>query len=397
MIRFRNRFVDFCRPWHGRFGARAALLAPVLVTVTCSVVGIARAEHLTDTGASKVLLFPQAASATDTHASAKGGLMELLPNGPELGAGWNRQLDLLIDPTSSPDEFFPPDTPPGAKASLRTRTRGKAYCQARYTRDDFGTFEAWLTRHDREEDATAQWNALRNWEPRPGGSGIGIRRVRVGETETVVHEGALASTVWARFGPHMLALILLKPKGVPDEFFKVVDVFLGKLTAPLSAHAKVDGNDANRGGGSGTAVTGKRVIHAIGDLYVSVEDEIPRRVHLSAPRYGESDGLYYFAITNAGDMPIVLWNVRVQRPGKNASPRADDEWETISSDYPSCASGIPPGTVAEECVSPPQASPWRVCFLYTKQSHLGESSGSVTRKAFGEYELISEPILQGAD
>lgn len=170
------------------------------------------------------------ASGDAPHQLPKGGIMDLLPGGPELGEDCQRELSLLFDPRSSPGEYFPPDTPPESRARLRKEKAKGAHCHARYTLEGFGTFEAWLTRYDNDEEASAQWKTLVHPDQPTSASARTVRNVMVGEQETLVVEGALASTVWARSGPHILAVMVARPKEVPERFFRIVSVFLEKLS-----------------------------------------------------------------------------------------------------------------------------------------------------------------------
>lgn len=99
-----------------------------------------------------------------------------------------------------------------------------------------------------------------------------------------------------------------------------------------------------------------------------------------------------FRVTNPGDRPILVWNVRLQVALQH-SGEVTQAWETRQSDYPG-RGWEHPMIPASESVKFPMASPgegtWRVCLLYSREM-IG--SQATNRQFDGTYESIG-PIVQ---
>ena len=167
-----------------------------------------------------------------------------------------------------------------------------------------------------------------------------------------------------------------------EEVFSIAEVFARRLGVlePASARRIEERSAAND--------AAWYTVHSIGDLYTPVRRVHTNRVTVSRAFRKPDDLHAYFAMTNSEAVPILVWNVRVQ-VRTNAAESHANEWKTVSSDYPSCASGIPAGTAADVCVLPPPGAPWRVALLYTAQSLDGRPIPDFPPHLRGDHEIVS--------
>jgi hypothetical protein len=183
-------------------------------------------------------------------------------------------------------------------------------------------------------------------------------------------------------GRWILNLNLYFGKMTLDEVFSVAEVFARKLGAgqPAPPHPFEGRSPAEEDAWYS--------VHSMGDLITPVRRVHTNRVAMSQAFMKPSDANAYFTITNSESVPIIVWNVRVQVKA-NGTEGNPGGWETVSSDYPSCVSGIPAGTTGDVCVLPPSRAPWRVALLYTPQSLDGRPIPDFPPHLRGDHEIIS--------
>ena len=322
--------------------------------------------------------------AGDAMRVDRGGVVALLPSGNDLGAGWSNRVTSLVDRGTPAVEYFDPGVFEPARELIRSHVpEGGAFCDVSYFRGGHFVCDAWLRRRESTNSVADEWNRLRHAPlvPRLSDGKIATRSFRrVGDMEAMVYEGD-ARTVWLASGRWILNLNLPRSMSL-DQVSSIAEVFARRLGAGQPAPARpVEGR-----GPAGEA--GWYVVHSLGDLYTPVRRVHTNRVAMSRAFRRPDDAHAYFTITNSETVPILLWNVRVQ-VRTNASESHPDGWRTVSSDYPSCASGIPPGTTADACVLPPYRAPWRVALLYTAQSLDGQPIPDFPPHLRGDHEIIS--------
>lgn len=336
---------------------------------------------------------PENASRPHINLGAAG---EMLPRGEDLGPGWSNRVTSLVERGTPALEYFDPGVFEPARVAVRSHVaEGTAFCDMSYFRGGSFAFDAWLRRLESANLVETEWNNLRHTPllPRLSDGKVIQRSIRrVGNLEVILYEGD-SRTLWMASGPWILNLNLQK-KMPYDEVFSVAEIFARRLTAGHSPPARpIEGP-------SPAEEAGWYTVHSMGDLYTPVRKVHTNRVAMSRA-FKKPDNTYaYFTITNSESVPILLWNVRVQvmTNGSGGNPGG---WKTVSSDYPSCVSGIPAGTTGDACVLPPSRAPWRVALLYTPQSLDGRPIANFPPHLRGDHEIISateetvEPSIDG--
>lgn len=100
-----------------------------------------------------------------------------------------------------------------------------------------------------------------------------------------------------------------------------------------------------------------------------------------------------FRVTNPGNRPVLVWNVRQQV----SVPRSDwaaRVWETQQSDYPGRGWEhvvIPTGGSVQFPMLSPTEGDWRVCLLYSREM---PDSQAPNRRFDGTYESISPSVRE---
>jgi hypothetical protein len=344
----------------------------ILVAIALAMVGWADATRSAA---------PENGSRPRTNLGAAG---ELLPGAEELGAGWSNRVISLLDRGEPALEYFDPGIFEPARKAIRSHVpQGSAFCDVTYYRGSNFVFDASLRRRESTNIVEAEWNHLRYARqlPRLSDGKVFERSVRrVGNLEAILYEGD-SRTLWMSSGRWILNLNLpRKMKRV--EIFSIAEIFARRLGAgqPSLAHPFEGGNPAED--------AAWYTVHSMGDLYTPVRRVHTNRVAMSRA-FRKPDGANaYFTITNSESVPILVWNVRVQ-VRTNGTEGNPGEWKTVSSDYPSCVSGIPAGTTGDACVLPPSRAPWRVALLYTPQSLDGQPIPDFPPHLRGDHEIIS--------
>lgn len=130
-----------------------------------------------------------------------------------------------------------------------------------------------------------------------------------------------------------------------------------------------------------------------GGAYVGITNApSSNSVPVSFARWGTFSGGdegAFFRLTNAESHAILVWNVRVQVPA--VGPAADPSgWDSFTDDYPAGpgSAKLAPGASGEFWAKRPSVTPWRVCFLYSKDwTDSGQTYSS-------NYEVISQEMKE---
>ncbi|MCC6233508.1 MAG: M56 family metallopeptidase [Verrucomicrobiales bacterium] len=309
-----------------------------------------------------------------------------LPKGEELGPGWSNRVTSLVDRGTPALEYFDPGVFEPARVLVRSHVpEGSAFCDMSYFRDGQLVFDAWLRRKESTDSVADEWNRLRHGPLLPrlsDGKETTRHARRVGKLEALLYEQD-SRTLWMASGRWILNLNL-QGKVSAEEAFSMAEVFARRLEpGPSTPAPPTEGTRPPEEGAW-------YVVHSLGDAYTPVRRVHTNRVALSRA-FRKPDGAQtYFTITNSESVPILIWNVRVQRmtDGSDGSPPG---WETVSSDYPSCVSGIPAGATGDTCVLPPSRARWRVALLYTAQSLDGRPIPDFPAHLQGDHEILSAP------
>jgi hypothetical protein len=323
-----------------------------------------------------------------------GAAGELLPGGEDLGEGWSNRVDSLVDRGTPALEYFDPGVFEPAKNLIRSNVpQGAAFCVVSYFRGSHYVFDAWLRRLDSTNSVEDEWNHLRQTRLLPWLSHGKVfeRSVRrVGDLEAILHTMD-SRTLWMASGQWILNLNLPAKMSL-DEVFSIAEVFARRLGArqPTPPRPVVWSNPAEE-----AVFYAVKFTHGAYTAVRRVHNTAVRMVHTNrvaiSRAFRKPDGVTYFTITNSESVPILLWNVRVQVK-TNGSEGNPDGWKTVSSDYPSCVSGIPAGTTGDACVVPPSRAPWRVALLYSPySSHSldGQPIPNFPPHLLGDHEIIS--------
>ncbi|MBL9137691.1 MAG: hypothetical protein JNK85_17600, partial [Verrucomicrobiales bacterium] len=313
-----------------------------------------------------------------------GAAEKFLPTVEELGPGWSNRVISLLDRGEAALEYFDPAVFKPARDAIRSRVpQGSVFCDVSYYHASNFVFDVSLGRRESTNLAEAEWNHLRHAPLLPSLSdGKVIKRSirRVGDLEAILYEGD-SRTLWMASGQWILNLNL--PQTMSRvEIFSIAEVFARRLGAgqPSLTHP-ADGRHSAEDSAWYT-------VHPMGDLYTQVRRVHTNRVAMSRAFTKHDHANAFFTITNSESVPIVVWNVRVQ-VRTNSSEANPEGWKTVSSDYPSCVSGVPAGTTGDVCVLPPSHAPWRVALLYTPQSLDGQLIPNFPPHLRGDHEIIS--------
>ncbi|MCC7373442.1 MAG: M56 family metallopeptidase [Verrucomicrobiales bacterium] len=313
-----------------------------------------------------------------------GSLLVHLPTGEDLGKGWSNRVTSLVDRVGTTQEYFDAGVFEPARVLIRSRVpKGTAFCDAAYFRDGNLVFDAWLRCHESTNRVTEEWNRLLSapLRPRLSDGALATRSSRrVGGLEAILCDGD-GRTLWVVSGQWMLNLNFYE-KVTLDEVFSIAEVFARRL--PPSQHAALNPDKEP----NPAAETDWYTVHSIGDLYTAVRRVHTNRVSMSQVFRRPQDARAYLTITNSESEPILIWNVRVQVRG-GATKDNPDEWNTVSSEYPSCAAGIAPGATADVCVQVPSSAPWRVALLYSVQPGDAQRAAGLPEHLRGDHEIIS--------
>lgn len=334
---------------------------------------------------------PPVAPATGKSTPVTGsGALALIPGGDDLGAGWSNRITSLVDRGTPPLEYFDPGVFEPARESIRSSVaEGGTFCDVSYFRAGNFVFEAWLRRAASTNIVEEQWNRLRDTPliPRLSDGRVAKRSFHhVGDLEAILYEDG-SRTLWMTADRWILNLNIYAKMPV-DEVLSIGEVFARRLAAGKSGAARRVEEPVRDADAWYT-------VHAIGDLHTPVRRVHTNRVALSRAFTKPDDARAYITITNSEDVPILVWNVRVQVAAAGSEDKPDG-WKTVSSNYPSCASRIPAGTTADECVLPPLRVPWRVALLYTAQPLDGGRTSEFPAHLRGDHEIISatqEPVF----
>ncbi len=309
-----------------------------------------------------------------------------LPRGEELGPGWSNRVTSLVDRGTPALEYFDPGVFEPARVLVRSHVpEGSAFCDVSYFRDGQLVFDAWLRRKESSDSVADEWNRLRHAPlvPRLSDGKAATRNSRhVGKLEALLYEQD-SRTLWMASGRWILNLNF-QGKVSAEEAFSMAEAFARRLEpGPSTPAPPTEGTRPPEEGAW-------YVVHSLGDAYTPVRRAHTNRVAISRA-FRKPDGAQtYFTITNSESVPILIWNVRVQRM-TNGSGESPPGWETVSSDYPSCVSGIPAGATGDACVLPPSRARWRVALLYTAQSLDGRPIPDFPAHLQGDHEIISAP------